>query len=488
MITEKTKAVLLLTSYFNSSEVKKYKPLTVNEYGYLACWLNQNSFTPTDLLNSTHFEKIFDVWDLAESHTNAKAVVGFSRLENTIANITYERVHELLNRGTSLSIALDKWQSAGIWIIDRQHPSYPLAIKKHLKHQSPALFFGVGNKELLSNSAIGFVGSRDCSNKDKEVTRNYVEEINKNGYQVVSGAAKGIDTESMIASIQNGSASVGVVADNLFRASASSTWRSAFRSNKLVLISPFYPEAGFSGANAMTRNKFIYLLSSSTIVMCSGESGGTWEGAKENLKKGWVPLFVSAHEKTLQSGNRKLLDGLPKTVLNAKKLTQENLHEVMFTERNAAKSTVEPKRSGLSLEQAKALDRKAPAEENQTELPLFESAEPPITPDGATQKNNPSSGLGALPGNQEDGRVNCLSYQRIKGQPLLDSFYQQLCVLIETQTKNLISEDTLIKHFPEFEIISKKALSSWLKYLVEQGLLLRPNSRKKEYSLPSRTE
>lgn len=50
-------------------------------------------------------------------------------------------------------------------------------------------------------------------------------------------------------------------------------------------LSPYYPDAKFNAGNAMGRNKYIYVLAKSSVVIHSGLKGGTWEGAKENLKK-----------------------------------------------------------------------------------------------------------------------------------------------------------------------------------------------------------
>jgi predicted Rossmann fold nucleotide-binding protein DprA/Smf involved in DNA uptake len=59
-----------------------------------------------------------------------------------------------------------------------------------------------------------------------------------------------------------------------------------------VLVSPFYPEAGFNAGNAMARNRYIYCLADTSLVVHSGKKGGTLNGAEENLKKQWVPLWV----------------------------------------------------------------------------------------------------------------------------------------------------------------------------------------------------
>ncbi|WP_163931376.1 DNA-processing protein DprA [Paraferrimonas sp. SM1919] len=314
MITENTKAILLLTSFFNSKETKEFKPLSVNEYGYFACWLNQNGYKPESLLDPNNLTDIWMKWELPLSHTKAKSMVNFSNLDTTIDAISDTRVNELLNRGFSLSISLENWQSLGGWVMDRSHPNYPKVFRGQLKHQSPAILFGIGNQELLQNASIGFVGSRDCDAKDNQATKAYVDAISQLGYQVVSGGAKGVDSDAMEHALKRGNNAIGVLADSLLKSSTTRQWRQYLKSNQLVLISPFYPGSRFTPANAMARNKFIYLLSQATIVVTSAEKGGTWSGAKENLQKAWVPLLVSSHKSPLQKGNNGLLtgQGLPK--------------------------------------------------------------------------------------------------------------------------------------------------------------------------------
>ena len=51
--------------------------------------------------------------------------------------------------------------------------------------------------------------------------------------------------------------------------------------------------APFSAGAAMGRNKLIYALSDVAVVVSSAEgSGGTWAGALEALKGGWVPVVA----------------------------------------------------------------------------------------------------------------------------------------------------------------------------------------------------
>ena len=43
----------------------------------------------------------------------------------------------------------------------------------------------------------------------------------------------------------------------------------------------------------MGRNRLIYTLADYAVIVASdAESGGTWAGAVETLKNGWIPIFV----------------------------------------------------------------------------------------------------------------------------------------------------------------------------------------------------
>jgi predicted Rossmann fold nucleotide-binding protein DprA/Smf involved in DNA uptake len=102
----------------------------------------------------------------------------------------------------------------------------------------------------------------------------------------------------MLGSLDVGGCALGIVADSLLRSATSKKWRRALMDKRLTLISPFQPEAGFNVGNAMARNKYIYCLADSSLVVHSGKKGGTINGAEENLKNGWVPLWVKPTDDT----------------------------------------------------------------------------------------------------------------------------------------------------------------------------------------------
>lgn len=266
-------ATMLLCCYFNKNEVKNFKPLSGLEYSKLAQWLYQNKRNPADLLSQA--DEILTEWD------------------DPKGKITAERIKQLLGRGVSMSFALEKWTKQGIWVISRVSEFYPKAIKKHLGEQRPPVLFGLGNQQLLNQAGLGFVGSRSISENDEVFAADKAKQAVEEGYTIISGGAKGVDQAAMRAALEHGGKSIGILADGIYTNETRRIFLNYLRQETLVLISPFFPEAGFSVGSAMARNKFIYTMSEAVIVVKSDkDKGGTWTGAKENLNKKWVPLLV----------------------------------------------------------------------------------------------------------------------------------------------------------------------------------------------------
>ncbi|QZT38197.1 DNA-processing protein DprA [Halosquirtibacter xylanolyticus] len=298
MISERTKSILLFTSYFAKSSDKSIKPLTNTEWNRLVRWLQSKSISPEDFL----------------SQDNASLLLGWQD-----KTITSERIDSLLERKSALAIALDKWTKAGIWIINRGDKQYPRRLKERLKDNAPPILFGIGNADLLNKQYIGIVGARKTTDNELFETKKIGKKITSENFGIVSGGAKGVDESAMLGALEANGNCIGFVSDSLIRKSTTSTFRKYIINKRLVLLSPFNPEASFNVGNAMTRNKLIYTQSEATIVVKSDTKGGTWEGAKENLKKQWVPLWVIYNKEV---GNNELIK------LGANKLLPENEYKI----------------------------------------------------------------------------------------------------------------------------------------------------------------
>ena len=111
----------------------------------------------------------------------------------------------------------------------------------------------------------------------------------------------------MVGALEAEGTVIGIMADSLLKAATSNKYREYLKRQNLVLVSPYYPEAGFNAGNAMARNKYIYCLADAAVVVQSDTKGGTWNGALENLKEQWVPLWVRQTGDP-ESGNAKIID------------------------------------------------------------------------------------------------------------------------------------------------------------------------------------
>lgn len=262
-----TQAVLLLCGRFG--ERNGADPLTVAEYGRLVQWLISRNLRPAQLLEVGASTDLVD------------------------AKLEPGRIRALLGRGAAMALASEKWLRSGLWIVSRSDEDYPRRLKKKLGYEAPALLYGAGQAELLNSGGLAIVGSRNASDLELDFARDVAARCARERLAVVSGGARGVDAAAMQGAGEGGGIVVGVLADSLLRASLNRDNRRGIEEGRLVLVSPFNPEAGFNAGNAMQRNRYIYALSDYALVVQSDyEKGGTWAGATENLKSRWVPLFV----------------------------------------------------------------------------------------------------------------------------------------------------------------------------------------------------
>lgn len=289
ILSPDTQAVLLLCGSFTAKQNSEVKPLTVTQYNRIATWLRDQQLRPSDLLG----EKGIGL--LRQSIDRPKEA---------------EEALLLLERGVAMALAIENWANQGIWVLSRSDIDYPKRFKDRLKQNSPPILYGAGKKELLARGGLAVIGSRRADEKALEFTRKIGQLCALEEIQVISGGAKGVDQEAMLAALGQGGGVVGILSDNIGKAIVSGKYRQAIREGQLVLISACAPEAHFQIGNAMARNKLIYALSDWALVVCTEtEKGGTWAGALENLKYNWVPLLVRDGADVSSSNKRLIKEG-----------------------------------------------------------------------------------------------------------------------------------------------------------------------------------
>lgn len=281
-----TQSILLLCGQFGKKRNSSIQPLTTPEYTWLAHWLLEQQMRPADLLGPEVATKLTSL----SSQT-----------------ITVNRLLALLKRQTAMAAALESWNQQGLWILSRSDKMYPSRLKARLGPAAPPLFYGIGDPLLLHKGGLAIIGTRDTNKSVIDFTRRLAKLSAHQGITVISGGAKGVDTEALLTTLAQGRCAIGVLADGLLKAALANKYRNAIEENRLVLISPFDPQIGFNTGNAIARNQYIYTLADwALVVNCDDEPGSVLAGALENLQAGWVPLLVWQEEK-ISLGNQQLL-------------------------------------------------------------------------------------------------------------------------------------------------------------------------------------
>ena len=412
-LTEDTQAIILLCGVFgkNCSD----KPLSLTEYSSLVRWLISAEMRPCDLLRKENI---------------AEASKG--------SGLDKQRLESLLGRGVQLGFAVEEWQRNGIWVVSRSDADYPARYKDHLKKdKAPPLLFGVGNRSLLNGGGLGIVGSRHVDQAGEAFARQAAELCAYNRMPVVSGGARGVDRISMSAALEAGGVSIGILAENLLKRSVERTNRQAIAGGRLLLLSPYHPNARFTVGTAMGRNKLIYAMADyGLVVSAEHKKGGTWAGATEELKRENSRLIFVRTGSNVPQGNEKLLTlgavGWPDSM--KKESCRKQLAEIASNARSRKK-----------VKQSNLFDVRESNGKEPEEKDIIQHT-------GGKQANTEES-FGNIP----------------------DSIYDAVLPVILHQLQGAVTGEELAETLE----VNKTQLNAWLKKAVEDGFI-------KKYSRPVR--
>lgn len=442
ILSHDTQATLLLCASFGSSRKAEPKPLSLGEYNNLASWLQDNDLTPQDLLDSTVQDKL--------------PQLDINQLES-------QRLLALLNRGVMLSLAVEQWTNQGLWILGRGDAEYPKRLKQKLKYQAPAIFYGVGNKKLLSQGGLAIVGSRDIDDAGLKYTQKLAQISAHQEIQVISGGARGVDTASMVGALEAGGTVVGVMADNLAKAAVAKKYRPGIQEGRLTLVSAYDPNAAFNVGNAMGRNKYIYALADYALVVNSTvNKGGTWAGATEALEKITDTPVLVRIEKNTNKGNRKLIEkgAIPFPELPLNRPLNILIAEQILDFKNKQKAAI-------SIEQPSLLNCENLVESKFNKNITTSSQKETKNIALLSSQNNSSV-------NKELAKVNNLSANRYNPQDIYEAVLPFILQNLETP-----KDDKSLAESLEIQVGQMRA---WLKRAVAEGKI-RKNKRPVTYEI-----
>jgi DNA processing protein len=182
----------------------------------------------------------------------------------------------------------EQMENEGYHLIPIVSAEYSKTLKMNLKSSlSPPLLYVKGNHQLLQQRALAVVGSRNAPAHALAFANRVVKQAVSDGKVVVSGFAKGVDQQALDSAIAHKGRSIIVLPQGIM------TFGTGFRkyytqvvNGEVLVLSVFPANVPWNTGLAMARNPIIYGLADEIVVAESGDSGGTWMGVMDGLKRG----------------------------------------------------------------------------------------------------------------------------------------------------------------------------------------------------------
>lgn len=217
---------------------------------------------------------------------------------------------------------------------------YPEALRNI--YDPPAVLYCLGTPESLNTQAMAVVGSRNCSAYGRKVAFSLGHDLARAGYWVVSGLARGIDTEVHLGVLAAGGRTVAVMGSGLEVVYPRENARLFARIAETGLVlSEFPPQTPPEPKNFPIRNRIISGLSRGVVVVEAAARSGALITADFALEQGRDVFAVPGpiNVKTSQGTNNLIKQG-------AKLVTcvEDILEEYQLVLRSQ-----EPERAGHSL-------------------------------------------------------------------------------------------------------------------------------------------
>lgn len=203
---------------------------------------------------------------------------------------TLERLQAAEGRIAGQAFAAAELERRRIHLVPITHPRYPAHLAIRLTPAAaPTVLLVAGDLEHLSAPGVAVSGSRAASPRSLAFARAVAAELAGQGSPVVSGLARGVDSEALEGALAAGGTVIGIAAEGLL----ASRWArdSRLRTHRFTVISEFALKQAWQAGAAMARNRTIAGMSRALIVADCVADGGTTHQVDVHLKLG-LPVFV----------------------------------------------------------------------------------------------------------------------------------------------------------------------------------------------------
>ncbi|HEY2209134.1 MAG TPA: DNA-processing protein DprA, partial [Gaiellaceae bacterium] len=204
---------------------------------------------------------------------------------------------------------LDRLAAAGYRFVERSAREFPQLLRAI--HDPPAGLFlrGGADPEVLSRPAAAVVGARASSGYGASVARSLGRELAAAGLVVVSGLARGIDSEAHRGALEAGGTTVAVLGCGIDRDYPAAHAELARRiADAGLIVSEYAPGVEPAPWRFPARNRIVAGLCAATVVVEARERSGALITADLALEEGREVFAVPGEiTSALSAGTNALL-------------------------------------------------------------------------------------------------------------------------------------------------------------------------------------
>ena len=182
---------------------------------------------------------------------------------------------------------LARLQNLGFRFLPRSQPSFPPLLRA-IHDPPPGLFLrGEADTALLARPAVAIVGARACSAYGRQVARSLGRESGAAGLVVVSGLARGIDSEAHRGALEGGGRTVAVLGCGIDRDYPAAHRELAGQIAETgLVVSEYAPGVQPAPWRFPARNRIVAGLCAAAIVVEARERSGALITADFALEEG----------------------------------------------------------------------------------------------------------------------------------------------------------------------------------------------------------
>ena len=189
-----------------------------------------------------------------------------------------EKLAEIISNETlkkDVKRHLEYMEKNNIDIIAIEDNRYPNLLKEI--YNPPLTLYIRGNKEILDKANIAIVGCREATEYGKKVAYDFAYNLSKQGFSIVSGLAKGIDSYAHLGVVNANQKTIAVLGnglDTIYPKENTKLAQSVLNSNGAIISE--YPLGTKPDKNNFpARNRIISGISNGVLVVEAKEKSGT---------------------------------------------------------------------------------------------------------------------------------------------------------------------------------------------------------------------